>query len=102
MGTPDSGDENAPTQRIDPAPPTQRGTAGTAATRWVTRVFRPGTKQVSAEAATDVVPPGGVDRSADRTSVLPPESGTAPSAPTPTKATRASAGEGGAQRSPPR
>lgn len=100
MGTPDSGDENAPTQRIDPAPPTRRGATGTAATRWVTRVFRPGAKQVSAEAATDVVPPGGVDRSAGSTSVLPPESGTALSAPTRKKPARASAVEGGAKRSP--
>ncbi|WP_026115640.1 protein kinase domain-containing protein [Nocardiopsis kunsanensis] len=74
MGTPDP-DENAPTRHIDPAtPPTTRN----AATRWVTRVFRPGAEGGGDEEATTVVPPdGGDDRTdvlapgADRTSVLP-------------------------------
>src|SRR5699024_10714399 len=67
MGTPDP-DENAPTRHIDPAPPAARAPSRTAATRWVTRVFRPGAKGGGDDEATTVVPPGGVT---DRTSVLP-------------------------------
>ena len=68
MGTPDP-DENAPTRHIDPTPPTTRIPARNAATRWVTRVFRPGTEAGGDEEATTVVPPGGGD---DRTDVIPP------------------------------
>ncbi|WP_159941342.1 MULTISPECIES: protein kinase [unclassified Nocardiopsis] len=73
MGTPDPGDDNAPTQRIDPAAPTapltRTGDGGGAsarasATRWVTRVLRP-TLRGDTEPTRVAAP------AADRTSVLP-------------------------------
>lgn len=72
MVTPDPGDDNAPTQRIDPVSPTTRVNPAVGATRWVTRVFRPGATGPPAaepdEGPTRVIPPGG----ADRTRVVPP------------------------------
>lgn len=101
MGTPDSGDENAPTQRIDPTPATQHLPAGPAATRWVTRVFRPGAKQDPPTAATEVVPPSGGGRSTDHTNVLPPGPGVGHTRPaTFEKPARQPTAEGGTKRSP--
>ncbi|WP_026118256.1 protein kinase domain-containing protein [Nocardiopsis salina] len=78
MGTPDP-DENAPTRRFGPSPPTTRIPARTAATRWVTRVFRPGTRGGGGEEATTVVPPGGTENppggNEDATTVVPPGGG---------------------------
>ncbi|GAA1119432.1 protein kinase domain-containing protein [Nocardiopsis metallicus] len=93
MVTPDPGDENAPTQRIDPTPPTTRVNPAVGATRWVTRVFRPGASPPPEphpgpggppqpqqpgpdEAPTRIVPPGpptggGHPNGSDRTTVLP-------------------------------
>ncbi|GAB3717586.1 serine/threonine-protein kinase [Nocardiopsis nanhaiensis] len=84
MVTPDPGDENAPTRRIDPTPPTTRKNPAVGATRWVTRVFRPGSarppEQQPDDGPTRVVPPGS-DRTTvlpgtDRTTVLPGDSAT--------------------------
>lgn len=98
MGTPDPGDENASTQRINPTPPTTRVPARTAATRWVTRVFRPGATRDPDEAATDVVPPGG-GHSADRTNVLSPNAGASPATPATRKTpARRPTTEGGPKR----
>ena len=74
MVMPDPGDENAPTQRIDPVPPTTRINPAMGATRWVTRVFRPGAATRPPESdlgedGTRVLPSGGTDR----TSVLSPD-----------------------------
>lgn len=83
MVTPDPGDENAPTQRIDPTTPTTRANPAVGATRWVTRVFRPGAAPPPEPGAaypgppptpddgpTRVVPPG-APNGPDRTTVLP-------------------------------
>ncbi|MGW5875817.1 protein kinase domain-containing protein [Nocardiopsis terrae] len=73
MVTPDPGDENAPTQRIDPARPATRANPAAGATRWVTRVLRPGASPPEPQpdgAPTRVVPPG-TGPGADRTTVLP-------------------------------
>lgn len=84
MVTPDPGDENAPTQRIDPATAARSGDGGSAdsagTTRRVTRVFRPvPDARDDAPTPTRVTPP-----SPDRTSVLPggepPPGPTAPTA----------------------
>ncbi|MEU3016038.1 protein kinase [Nocardiopsis sp. NPDC007018] len=81
MVTPDPGDENAPTQRIDPTAPSGQHGPPTGPTRWVTRVFRPGASPPPGpgarpvplpapdEAATRVVPP--TPSGTDRTTVLP-------------------------------
>ncbi|MFJ9552802.1 protein kinase [Nocardiopsis sp. NPDC101807] len=84
MVTPDPGDENAPTQRIDPAATTARnGPDRAGATRWVTRVLRPGSDdRDGGPAPTRVAPPP-----PDRTGVLP--GGGPPAGPT------APAGAGG-------
>ncbi|WP_017587332.1 serine/threonine-protein kinase [Nocardiopsis ganjiahuensis] len=88
MVTPDPGDENAPTQRIDPTSPTTRVNPAVGATRWVTRVFRPGAApppepppgtragpqqgQQPDEGPTRVVPPGSSPGAgSDHTTVLP-------------------------------
>ncbi|WP_431889959.1 protein kinase domain-containing protein [Nocardiopsis alba] len=72
MVTPDPGDENAPTQRIDPVAPTTRVGPGAGITRRVTRVLRPGARRPSTDdtepAPTRIVPPEG----SDRTDVLGP------------------------------
>ncbi|WP_017571989.1 protein kinase domain-containing protein [Nocardiopsis halotolerans] len=88
MVTPDPGDENAPTQRIEPTAPTTRvgpgqgdGRAGT--TRWATRVFRPGSARRDDTAPTRVSPPA-----PDRTSVLPNATRTDPSATATAQGTR--------------
>ena len=62
MVTPHTGDDNAPTQRIDPAPPT-----APKATRWVTRVLRPGsgrdaTPPTRVQGPGAATPPTRVDR----------------------------------------
>ncbi|KOX07288.1 phosphotransferase [Nocardiopsis sp. NRRL B-16309] len=108
MVTPESGDDNAPTRRIDPAAPTSRtgptvrtGPAA-GATRWVTRVFRPGGDRRDGVEATRVVEPGaGPTRvagpGADRTSVLPGGS----AAPATAKAPRRTLGEAGTSGAAP-
>lgn len=66
MVMPDPGDDNAPTQRIEPTARPGSGEGGparTAATRWVTRVLRP-TRHGDVETAHTA-------SAADRTSVLP-------------------------------
>ncbi|MFI6574706.1 protein kinase [Nocardiopsis sp. NPDC050513] len=76
MVTPEPGDENAPTRRIEPTAPTTRTGPAAGATRWVTRVLRPGSAQTEDDAPTRVVGPA-----ADRTGVLP--GGTRADAPEP-------------------
>ncbi|GAB2510118.1 protein kinase domain-containing protein [Nocardiopsis aegyptia] len=107
MVTPESGDDNAPTRRIDPAAPatpasrtgpTVRTGPGAGATRWVTRVFRPGGGRRDGVDATRVAEPGaGPTRvagpAADRTSVLP--GGSSASAPATAKAPRRTLGDAG-------
>lgn len=71
MVTPDPGDENAPTQRIEPTAPTTRigpdeDRTRAARTHRATRVFRPGTAPGGDTEPTRVSSPA-----ADRTSVLP-------------------------------
>lgn len=101
MGTPDP-DENAPTRHIDPTPPTTRIPAHTAATRWVTRVFRPGARAGGDEEATTVVPPssGGdhtdvITPGAGRTSVLPGSGAADRTAQAPARRPSAPGGGGG-------
>ncbi|OOC53131.1 MULTISPECIES: protein kinase domain-containing protein [Nocardiopsis] len=85
MVMPDPGDDNAPTQRIEPTAPTTRtgpgaGSTRTGATRWVTRVLRPGSARRDDTAPTRVTAPG-----AERTSALPGSARadrSAPAAPT--------------------
>lgn len=74
MVTPDPGDDSAPTQRIDPD--TTRSGPAAGATRWVTRVLRPGPTG-GGTAPTRVT-------GADRTEVLAPEDtrGEGPATPT--------------------
>ncbi|WP_116245135.1 protein kinase [Nocardiopsis sp. FIRDI 009] len=57
MVTPEPGDENAPTRRIEPTAPTTRTGPAAGATRWVTRVLRPGSAHAD-DAPTRVVGPG--------------------------------------------
>ncbi|MFD6952439.1 serine/threonine protein kinase [Nocardiopsis sp. TSRI0078] len=71
MVMPDPGDDNAPTQRIEPTAPTTRtgpgeGSTRAGATRWVTRVLRPGSARRGDTEPTRVTAPG-----AERTRVLP-------------------------------
>ena len=107
MVTPDPGDDNAPTQRIDPVSPTTRVNPAVGATRWVTRVFRPGATRPPDpepdEGPTRVVPPGGADRTrvvppagADPTRVVPPEA----AGHSPTAGRQAGPGSGGSGRTP--
>ena len=108
MVTPESGDDNAPTRRIDPAAParrtgpTVRTGPGAGATRWVTRVFRPGGGRGDGVDATRVVEPGaGPTRvagpGADRAGVLPGGS----TAPATAKAARPTLGDVGTDGSTP-
>ncbi|MBR8741593.1 protein kinase [Nocardiopsis sp. MG754419] len=98
MVTPDPGDENSPTQRIDPVSPTTRVNPAVGATRWVTRVFRPGATRPPEpppeEGPTRVVPPGG----ADRTRVVPPAGEDATRVVPPAGADQADPGPDGATR----
>ncbi|MEE2046393.1 protein kinase, partial [Nocardiopsis tropica] len=95
MVTPDPGDENAPTQRIDPTATTARsGPDRAGATRWVTRVLRPGSDdRDGGPAPTRVAPP-----SPDRTGVLPgggpPAGPTAPAGPGGRRPARTIPGDG--------
>lgn len=113
MVTPDPGDDNAPTQRIDPVSPTTRVNPAVGATRWVTRVFRPGATGPPAaepdEGPTRVIPPGGADRTrvvppagADPTRVVSPEAaGHSPAGADATRVRRpGSGGSGGSGRTP--
>lgn len=67
MVTPDPGDDSTPTQRFEPTTPTTRVAPGrTRATRWITRVLRPGQAQ-----GRDVQPTRVTSPEPGRTDVLP-------------------------------
>ncbi|CAL9403949.1 hypothetical protein SUDANB121_01529 [Nocardiopsis dassonvillei] len=69
MVTPHTGDDNAPTQRIEPTAPTAQAGPTRGATRWVTRVLRPGSGRDAApptrvQGPRAAAPPTRVDRPA--------------------------------------
>ncbi|MDT0327270.1 protein kinase domain-containing protein [Nocardiopsis lambiniae] len=61
MVTPHTGDDNAPTQRIEPTAPTAQAGPSPGATRWVTRVLRPGSTR-DGTPPTRVADPGSPPR----------------------------------------
>ncbi|MDE3720232.1 serine/threonine protein kinase [Nocardiopsis sp. N85] len=61
MVTPHTGDDNAPTQRIEPTAPTAEAGPAPGATRWVTRVLRPGSTR-DGTPPTRVADPGSPPR----------------------------------------
>ncbi|WP_306368892.1 serine/threonine protein kinase [Nocardiopsis sp. CC223A] len=72
MVTPHTGDDNAPTQRIEPTAPTAKADPAPRATRWVTRVLRPGsgrdaTPPTRVQGPGPAAPPTRVDRPAAAT-----------------------------------
>lgn len=69
MVTPHTGDDNAPTQRIEPTAPTAQEGPAQGSTRWVTRVLRPGSGRDAApptrvRGPAAAAPPTRVDRPA--------------------------------------